>query len=238
MIKIKQFLCITFLFLTNNSFANKKRIAIVSLHDSAYEPVGKYAHLNKADYAKRHNYKCFLYTDSLDTSRKTQWSKIIAIQKHLNDFNWIFWTDADALVMNKNIKLESLIDERFDIIITKDYNHINTGNFLIKNSDWSKEFLKLLYNPVYLQSNIGQQSKPEWLNDNWAFIRLYDDLPHLRKRIKIIPQRKMNSYSCKSPGKIDALYQKGDFILHIVGCCSLGVEKKAIEMKEWYDKSI
>lgn len=208
----------------------KIKIAVISLYDKPYESIGKYGHLNKQKYCLKHDYDFFLYTDKLDNKRKTQWSKIIAIQNHLRSYDWIFWSDADALIMNENIKLESLIDENYNIIITRDCNHINTGNFFIKNCAWSERFLKATYDPIYT-------THPAW-NDNWAFMQLYDKHPEFKQLIKEVKQRTMNSYLCCSTKDIDAIYQVGDFILHIVSGCHMGAAEKSKTIQEWYNKTI
>jgi hypothetical protein len=204
------------------------KIAIVSLYDKSYEPIGKYAHVNKQAYAKKHGYDIFLYTESLDMTRKPHWSKIIALQKHLQDYDWLFWTDADALIMNNEIRLESLIDDNFDIIITKDcYNCVNTGNFFIKNSVWSAEFLKRMYQPVYLNH--------PGLNDNWAFLRLYADDPTVKTHIKLVNPNLMNSYiECPPEAKAEGLYKQGDFIIHFAG---LHLSKAQL-MQKWSEKAL
>lgn len=37
----------------------------------------------------------FIYHNILDANRPAAWSKILAIQNHLKNYDWIFWSDAD-----------------------------------------------------------------------------------------------------------------------------------------------
>jgi hypothetical protein len=63
---------------------------------------------------------------------------------------WFFWIDADALFTNFDIEIESLIKEfatssifkPVDLLIAKDWNGLNSGVFLLRNSDDAKEYLK------------------------------------------------------------------------------------------------
>lgn len=58
---------------------------------------------------------------------------------------WIFWFDADTVIMNKLIPLEAFIppDSRNDVnlLYTKDWNGLNNGVFMLKVSEWSVAFL-------------------------------------------------------------------------------------------------
>lgn len=202
--------------------AIKSRIAIIGAHDYKYDSIGKWAHLNKASYAQKHGYDFFLYSESLDPTRLGYWNKIIAIKNHLKDYDWIFWLDSDALIINFDIKLENLIDEEFDFITTRDHfdlDSINSGQFLIKNCDWSFNFLNAWYSLNHIQKQPGF--------DNGALKILVNEFESIRPRVKIIPLRMLSSYVSKFSIylreyqqysiPIDNLYQDGDFIIHLAG---------------------
>lgn len=56
----------------------------------------------------------------LDSSRPLGWSKIKAIKSRLAEYDWIMWNDVDtALIMNKNIRLESFLpaDDDVDLVV-------------------------------------------------------------------------------------------------------------------------
>ena len=87
--------------------------------------------------------------------RHPAWEKIQLCLNTLetNKYDYIFWIDADAVFNFKsNQKLEHYIDRypNKDIIFSKDRNTYvninNTGVMLIKNTDYSKNFLKLILN--------------------------------------------------------------------------------------------
>ena len=202
--------------------AIKSRIAIIGAHDDKYDSIGKWAHLNKASYAQKHGYDFFLYTESLDPTRLGYWHKIIAIKNHLKDYDWIFWLDSDALIINFDIRLENLIDEEFDFITTRDNSNpdcINSGQFLIKNCDWSFNLLNSWYSLNYIQVQPGY--------DNGALKTLVFELgiESIRPRVKIIPLRMLSSYifhtgdhlSMDKVIPVDTMYQDGDFIIHLAG---------------------
>lgn len=209
-------------------FANnfkKTKIAIISLYDDGYKHIGQYSDENKQRYAKKHGYDVFIYHELLDASRPGPWSKILAIQKHLADYDWIYWSDADSLIMNTDIKLESFIDDEHDMIISKEcyYGYLNTGSFLIKNSPWSHELLRRIYaqEQFIFQTSFWEQA---------ALAHLLEVDKNLMPHLKVLHQRAINS-NLEFTTAEDGWYQEGDFIIHFFGDC----DKKRL-MKEWSQK--
>ncbi|OZJ04281.1 hypothetical protein BZG36_02582 [Bifiguratus adelaidae] len=103
----------------------------------------------------------FAKQQNLKVPRKTVWGKIDAIQDVLPHYEWIFWMDMDAVIMNPtkslsdhlaNIKLASgLSDAEFNqkhLIISRPRGDkmINAGVFYLRNSDWSRQFLENVQN--------------------------------------------------------------------------------------------
>lgn len=164
---------------------------------------------SKAEYCRKQGYPFHNLTYTLDPNRPIPWSKILLVEKLLEDCetDWVFWSDADAIVMNKKIKLKRFVDENYDMIVGSDDNGINTGQFLMRNCEWSKDFLKRVY------------AKTEYIHHGWweqkAIMDLYANNPEDKKHIKVLPQRDMNSYTPQH-GPIHG-YQKGDFIIHFAG---------------------
>lgn len=193
-----------------SSLLHSSEIAVVTVAaGTEYNKIVQPGIKNKNFYCARHGYDFICHEQTLDPERPIPWSKVVAILKAMEnpDHKWIFWTDADALVMNHAIPLEDLIDENYDFIISKDMGSINSGHFLIKNSEWSRKFLHNVYNHT------------ECIHDCWweqrAIIYELDQHPELLTRTKFIPQRMFNSYPEElGEFQLTTLYQKGDFILH------------------------
>ncbi len=173
---------------------------------------------NKKQYCLSHGYDFIDCSKHIDPSRPVPWSKILLMREILeqSSYQWLFWIDADALFMNFDQSIESLIDEDYYLIASKDYRFpINTGVFLLKNSEWSRSFLER----VYLREDLAQHV----LWENQAIIELLE-FPEIAGQIKILPQRALNSYVTdyrpSSQKKLlgeDSLYQQGDFIVHFTG---------------------
>ena len=222
---------------------------------------------NKRKYCEMHGYDFVIADTILDLSRPISWSKILLLSKLMQEssYKWLFWTDADSLIMNPAISVEDLIDEKYNLIIpgaiqkselgkeaacvcvrrsrcrgsstlvswateadtkatqsrrsisrflnheryiTKAFNYINSGEFIIRNCEWGKAFLTDIY------------SHAECINDaiweNRAFILELKNKQEYHNKTKILPQRLINSYSEEVIGKDcpNALYSEGDFIIH------------------------
>uniref|UniRef100_A0A7S2WUX7 Nucleotide-diphospho-sugar transferase domain-containing protein n=1 Tax=Rhizochromulina marina TaxID=1034831 RepID=A0A7S2WUX7_9STRA len=99
---------------------------------------------NKRQYAQRHGYDLVVARGKdIDRSRPAAWSKFKAMRKHLPRYDYLLYTDADTIVMNQEVKLESLVgDGSADVIITEDWNGVNTGVFMLRNSTWTYWFLR------------------------------------------------------------------------------------------------
>lgn len=180
------------------------KILILSLADNAYREIERISTPNKEAYAKKHGYEFRLIRVSLDRTRHPSWSKILALYGYLMepDYDWIFWSDPDSLIVNDEIKLEDIIDDRYDLIFGEDDNGINCGEFLIKNSDLSREFLADVYQQKQFKDHI-------WLEQ--AAVHFLQ--PKYQANIKLISANLINSH----PEWGSHQYKEGDFIIHFSG---------------------
>ncbi len=173
---------------------------------------------NKRSYCQKHGYDFIYSNEWLDPSRPIPWSKIKLLEEALkqSNYKWVLWTDADALIMNQGIRLEDIIDDKYDFLITSDMHTINSGNFLLKNSDWSKQFLKTIY------AHTECIDHPWW--ENQAILLEYQNSEEVQQKTRILPQRIMNSYApelmtrMSLENAIGINYRPGDFIIHFPAC--------------------
>jgi predicted O-methyltransferase YrrM len=193
-------------------------IAMVSLVvGSDYNKAVQKGVENKKLYCKKHGYDFICIEKSLDISRPIPWSKVLLLRKILKNANykWVFWSDADSLIMNLGVKLEDFLDDDYNLIIAKDFNGINTGQFFLKNCPWSMQLLSDMY------AHIECIYHPWW--EQQALITEIEQHPELSRNIKIVSQKLFNSYPSEtSSAHPHAIYQKGDFIIHFAGVKHLG----------------
>lgn len=191
--------------------------------------------LNKREYCRNHGYNFVCRKSDFNTSRPPSWSKILFTKKYLPDCDWLFWSDADALVMNFSTKLESFVDPDYDLLITKDCNGINAGHYFIKNTPWSFEFLDRVW-------SMEQHTNHVWW-EQAAMIELAE-VSGYKERIKLCPTKLFNAYA--NPGyswpNSGDCWEPGDFAIHFPGsaesCLQCWGKPKARLMEEFYYKRV
>ncbi|KAI9257771.1 galactosyl transferase GMA12/MNN10 family-domain-containing protein [Helicostylum pulchrum] len=160
----------------------KASIAVVTssfIYDACMEPSASLAADNKRQYALAHNYAFvarsaeFAHQALRDEKRRPVWGKIDVVQKVLPKYDWIFWMDMDAVVLNPDQTVQTLLDEfrdnfpegprafesQIDLVISKPTKDkmINAGVFFMRNTEWSQKFL-----------NAVQEAK-EWYNKSPSY---------------------------------------------------------------------
>ena len=110
-----------------SSTATKPKICITTLTDAAkadtlqrlvrwrnFNNLLELTWPNKERYCKKHGYKLFDESNSLDTSRPPSWSKILAVRRLLTqeDCDWVFWMDADTVIMNSEKRIEDILPRK------------------------------------------------------------------------------------------------------------------------------
>lgn len=212
----------------NSKCINKKRIAIVTLFDKNYKALADLSIPNKMAYAGKYNYDFIYFDDVIDKSRPPQWGMVKAVEKLLltNKYDWVWWIDLDSLIMNFDIKLESIIDENYDIVFTANqYSYLSNGSAFYKNCDLTKQFLKDSYDldKPYLKNidvNVfdhAQQSMRLLLLNEESY----------RNRTKMIHERVCNSFCTTTNQSVltyypnwnidENIYQPGDFLIQFCG---------------------
>jgi hypothetical protein len=193
--------------------------AVVSLNDEKYQPLADLTwEQNKKLYCERHGYVGINKTSDFVGNISIGFEKIHFILNLLNDrpdIEWVWWTGTDAMITNFTVKIEDKIIPEYDLIIATDCNDINNDSFLIKNSEWSKEYLKQIIElePTY---------KKHFFYEQQAMIDSYADN---KDHIKIVPQRYLNAYKNDLyPHQLpydclgnDGTLQKGDWLIHWPG---------------------
>jgi hypothetical protein len=186
---------------------------------------------SKKKYCESNGYDFILGDNKIyDKKRPIAWSKIKMIQKYINNYDYIFCSDADVIIMNSNHKLETFINKYLGqnkkLLVTRDFMNINTGNIILKNCS---EIISLLDN-IYNQT--------QFLNHNWweqmAFIDLYNKSKLIRDFTFVLNETHLiNAYIIEFPNHPlpeSNKYRTGDFLIHLAGIDNFKDLKNLMEM--------
>lgn len=152
----------------------KASIAVVTssfIYDNCMEPSASLAADNKRNYALKHNYAFvarsgeFAQQQLREEKRRPVWGKIDVVQKVLPKYDWLFWMDMDAVIMNPEQTVQTLLDEfrnsfpegprafekTIDLVVSKPAKDkmINAGVFFMRNTEWAQKFLNTLQESTY-----------------------------------------------------------------------------------------
>ncbi|PKA56480.1 Galactomannan galactosyltransferase 1 [Apostasia shenzhenica] len=191
---------------------------------------------NKRKYAAAMGYDFVDASDLVDRRRPPSWSKILAVISQLPTHDWVFWNDADTVVTNPDISLESILRAASgqgdmktgpDLVVTEDVNGVNAGVFFVRHSNWSRTFLDIWWNQTsFMQfgsTKSGDNDALKYLIKNMSF-------HELRDHVRVSPMQCLfNSYPwypswksvyqlISSPRAIwKGAYSRGDFLVHLAG---------------------
>lgn len=168
------------------------------------------------EYCARHQYNYLLLTESPpDLDRPYSWAKVCLLSYALeHDYKNIMWLDADALITNIGVKLESFIKTlertKKSMLITKSDDAINMGVFFLKGGWKSRILLNLIWcNRFYISHGWWEQAALMDLMRRHAEVA---DEEYIEPRT-----RSFNSRTPDCVKDASTFWQPGDFIIHFAG---------------------
>lgn len=184
------------------------KIAICSfVIGDRYKDIVKYGIKIRKSYCEKYNYDYIDDESMYDRTREIEWSKILIIQKYLNQYDFLVWIDADTLIMNDSIKLESLIEKYLegdnpkDLMYTVGHGWVNNGIMFVRNTKAMNEYFREVYN--HTTEVCREQGAMDLLyRINWNNCQ--------NKIVVVQDQNEFNSFW--------DTYSWGNFIIHFPGC--------------------
>jgi hypothetical protein len=195
--------------------ADTTQFAIVSMYNEAHKELGEVTWPIKEAYAEKHGYGAYCRTEDF-VSKPVHFEKLVIMLDIMNansDLEWVWWLDNDAIITNDVIKLESIADPDFHVIITTDIASLNSGSFMVRNTTQGRGWLEFI-----LAKGLEHYKDNRWPEQQpmTDFYVKFEDI------IKVVPQRTMNSYEYSIYGvppydQLDTSgqWEPGDFVLHM-----------------------
>jgi len=161
------------------------RLCIQCLYSTSWLEIAKVTVPNITAYARTHGFGWNIQSFP-NWPSDYGFQKIIHIleQFDTNEYDFVMSVDCDCLFTNFKKNVRQYLDKDHDLFICEDYNGLNAGVFCIRNSEWSKGFLKYL---LYTRGEEGVHGERDAINH---YMR---EFPNSEK-IKILPQQTMNAY--------------------------------------------
>jgi hypothetical protein len=176
---------------------------------------------SKKRWSERHGYVYIQGGEEFwNRERPIPWSKvefILSVLGRLEDGELVFLSDADVLITNDALRLEDLVlpllPAEKDLLMTFDAcGHINSGNILMRNSPWLRDYWKRVGEQTDLLYHIW------W--ENAAMIRLLEMEERDFAKTQITNEHwKFNAYLQGLPGQ--RLWAPGDLLVHFAGVYDL-----------------
>lgn len=213
-----------------------KEICVLVSYNEAYAKMASCTVDNNIKlYCQKHGYT--LYIDNqqeVNNNRAPMWQKIEASHYILkeNKYKWLFFLDTDCLIMNSDVKLESLIDDNYSFIVPQHnipaednpitvipgIENIITSQFFVKNDEHGLNILQSIW-------DLGETSDTNKFDYEGRQTRMLINSLKFKDKIKIIEEKLLNRFwYMNNPfmvmhfkGVNDNVWQPGDFIVHVTG---------------------
>lgn len=159
--------------------------------DRAYQPFFDITSPAAKKYAETVgcDYKIFLNEDK-NFDRHIAWYKIFVLRDLLQEYDWAFLIDGDALVLNFNVDITKCLSTSHHIYACSDGNslhYFNSGVMLFKSTSLTKHFIENVINTphrrFYHDRNWEQNAMHAEIGENPTFYR---------DKIKIFPAHFFN----------------------------------------------
>lgn len=134
------------------------KILLLTGYNSAFEPIAALTIPKLREYAARHAHPILVHEEMDAGSLAPSWAKIAFIRDALaSDVNFVFWIDADALIVRPDQDIRDYISGDGDLHIAwhgpEDAQimwpgfipHYNAGVMVVRNTAWARDFFERVW---------------------------------------------------------------------------------------------
>ena len=121
------------------------KLCILMWYDSNISSYGDINYKINKEYCYKNNINLICSNEKKYNNRPQTWERIPLILEHINDYDYVMWMDADShfYIDSKNIIDFINVNNKYNFIFSNDFvEGINAGIFIVKNSQYSIDFLK------------------------------------------------------------------------------------------------
>jgi len=177
------------------------KICIVMFYDYKIKNYGEINYKINKKYCEKYNLDIILSNEKKYNNRYSAWERLPLLLDNISKFDYLIWVDADAFFYNDANNILDIINKNINVnfIFSNDIHNknINTGFFIVKNTEYSIEFLTKW---AYDEELYKQNPYPGWwdqgvliymFNNNILNIQQnsiqyeYGDLQHFNENDKV-----------------------------------------------------
>jgi len=139
------------------------RVGVVMFYDDAISEYGDLTREINELYCKKHGLELICGREKRYENRHPAWERLPLILEHLNNYDYLVWIDSDAFFYYHSTNIIDFIQSNPgpDFLFSQDLGNqnLNTGIFVVKNTNYSYFFLhKWAYDEELYKLN----SYPQW----------------------------------------------------------------------------
>ncbi|KAL7750878.1 hypothetical protein RI367_003839 [Sorochytrium milnesiophthora] len=195
---------------------SSKTLAIVTIVTDTNNDLAQASIADKQAYVAKHGYT-FLADPPSVPHRPVVWSKFASAAHAFDEgYEWVWLLDLDTVITNHEVQLHRLAQyvgaaSNYSLIIAKDCNEFNAGSFLLRNNQWSRDFLAIALDTYGKEVPVDHP-----FQEQMAIIHLYHHNETIKAQTLLAPQWAINSYEgdCVTDKR---RWQIGDFVVHFAG---------------------
>lgn len=150
-------------------------VCLIMFYDAAIKSYGDLNYKINKVYCEKYNLKIILSNQKKYNNRHSAWERLPLLLDNISKFDYLIWIDADAFFYKNANNILDIINENKDVnfIFSNDIGNlnINTGIFIVKNSQYSIDFLtKWAYDEELYNNN----PYPYWW-DQGVLVNMYEN---------------------------------------------------------------
>lgn len=170
---------------------------IVSMFDDSHLKLHEVSKKSIKHFCDISGFSCDFFRVPDDFERPPAWYKLKVILEILKTYDgYVIWMDADSVIHNNDVNIESYLDES-KLYIVRDFNNINTGFFIVKTCQEIIDFFEKAWS---MTEYVDDGHTGQW--EQKAIIHLYDyNYLKCQSFTKELDQDIFNSYPMEHYGR-------------------------------------
>ena len=188
------------------------KVAIIMFYDDNIKEYGEINYVINKNYCEKYGLDLIVSNNKLYNDRHSAWERLPLILKYIEQYDYLIWIDADAFFYNDSDSIINIINNNLDsnFIFSNDINNnnINTGFFIVKNNEYSINFIKKW---AYDEELYNANTMPLWWDQGVLNDMYNENLLEIQ-----------NNSICYNYGILQHFYDNEEldikpFILHMAG---------------------